>query len=45
MANKLFRACTAALLALLWAHAPAYSQAYPARTIRIVALRFGTSWQ
>jgi tripartite-type tricarboxylate transporter receptor subunit TctC len=36
MAKSILRAAIAALLALLWAHAPAYSQTYPTRTIRIV---------
>src|SRR6266571_6554920 len=36
MAKSIFRAATAALLALACAHAPAWSQAYPARTVRIV---------
>src|SRR3989442_10627696 len=36
MLESMLRVATAALLALLWAHGPAYSQAYPSRTVRIV---------
>jgi tripartite-type tricarboxylate transporter receptor subunit TctC len=36
MATSIFRAATAALLALLCAHAPAGAQDYPVRTVRIV---------
>jgi len=36
MLETIFRAVMAALAALLWAHAPAYSQAYPSRIVRIV---------
>src|SRR5205823_2441913 len=36
MLESMFRAVMAALAALLWAQAPAYAQAYPSRTVRIV---------
>src|SRR5436190_11402728 len=36
MLDSMLRAAMAALFALLWAQGPAYSQAYPSRTVRIV---------